>query len=610
MVKTIYVYYFNQRNNPDRAKKTYTHIKQYYDQYFGESGVSITNVNDCDPEKVMGDNDYFYVHMCSNRMNMKNIIRFANRIKYENRTIYLYDSFLNKQHKWEVELFQYFSKVLTNYSPICDNLKYFWCPPFSRVHNKEEIPKSKLTKFCAMMPFDTCDNKHRVSLAIELGKRFHVHIYGKNQYFDKIPAGNCKGEIKTIDDLRKYKFIISMEPVSQECFVSEYLSDCLLLNNVAVYYGPKTITKYFPKLFDDGFINGYDFATPYELIQFMRNMSDKEYLKRIENIKKHRDKVLETLSLKGVFSFAFGKILNVKRDTEIGKINERIVEKNRLTIQIIYSKTNVDNNSYLQQLSIVLNKRYAIIDHCDYVRDDTDFVLTNNLNMVTEKESAFILFNPEDIAKIEDHFDNFEHIIPVNGYLKNRLFKYYDNNEESLLILNNKTHSLCEYINIPEIVYQKNTVKKTEKQDLWSKDIKNYGILLINNDLGKILACKLKEYNCIVVDESELHKYYGDSRIFIDTSKDDYLGKHVLECIDNRCLPIVSPYCPAYYQLHVSFSSDNYYDFDQWIAKIMDLLTNCLTSNFVPIINPEWSVIKLMILLNMHRHNYNPLKNR
>ena len=67
-----------------------------------------------------------------------------------------------------------------------------------------------------------------------------------------------------------------------------------------------------PNLFSNGVINGFDFDNLDDLIFFINNMSDEEYFKRIENIKKERENILNLFDLNNTLSYLFTKTLKDK----------------------------------------------------------------------------------------------------------------------------------------------------------------------------------------------------------------------------------------------------------------------------------------------------------
>ncbi|MEG0825998.1 MAG: glycosyltransferase family 10 [Bacilli bacterium] len=108
-----------------------------------------------------------------------------------------------------------------------------------------------------------------------------------------------KGHIdqtKKIEILSEYKFIISYDSfVNQNGYISEKIFDAFQAKTVPVYWGANNVEQYIPK---QCFIDKRDFKSYDELYDYLRNISEKDYLSYIKAI----EKFLESKKFKDYFS--------------------------------------------------------------------------------------------------------------------------------------------------------------------------------------------------------------------------------------------------------------------------------------------------------------------
>ena len=85
-----------------------------------------------------------------------------------------------------------------------------------------------------------------------------------------------------------------------------------------------------PELFKNGVINGFDFKNYHELIKYLKNMSEKEYISRINTIKKYRDQYFTHFGYNEVSDFImeniFNQYINVKSNPLLEKINNEYIK--------------------------------------------------------------------------------------------------------------------------------------------------------------------------------------------------------------------------------------------------------------------------------------------
>ena len=123
---------------------------------------------------------------------------------------------------------------------------------------------------------------------------------------------DCNYGISKIDKLSEYKFILVFENLFIDGYLSERLCDVLCSCRIPIYFGYKNIKMILPELFNNGVINGFDFDNLTDLIEFLKNMTNEEYNKRIENIKRERGKIFKICSIQNQFSYILTIFLNYR----------------------------------------------------------------------------------------------------------------------------------------------------------------------------------------------------------------------------------------------------------------------------------------------------------
>lgn len=105
----------------------------------------------------------------------------------------------------------------------------------------------------------------------------------KKLFTDNSEYPSYKGTIDNKREvLEKYKFSVCYENVKDEPgYVTEKILDCLICGTVPVYWGASNIEEHIPV---ECFIDKRKFDTYEELYDYMKNMSDEEYLKYQHNI--------------------------------------------------------------------------------------------------------------------------------------------------------------------------------------------------------------------------------------------------------------------------------------------------------------------------------------
>lgn len=223
----------------------------------------------------------------------------------------LFESELIRPDNWNLNKHKYFNKIFTWDDDIIDNKKYF------KFNFAQQIPSSitkdllKKEKLCTLIAGNKKVNHplelytKRVEAIRWFEKNYHedFDFYGigwdnfshPNEYIkillNKIkilkffvPNFQCYGG--KVDSkrevLEKYKFAICYENAKDiSGYITEKIFDCFFAGCIPIYWGADNIIKHIPK---ECFIDKREFNTYEELYHYIKNMSDGEYIKYLDNI--------------------------------------------------------------------------------------------------------------------------------------------------------------------------------------------------------------------------------------------------------------------------------------------------------------------------------------
>jgi len=221
------------------------------------------------------------------------------------------ESKILRPDNWSVENHRYFKKIFTWADNFVDNKKYF------KVNYSYKIPAdlnfnlSNKEKLCTMIighklishPLELYTERVK---AIRWFEKYHPEDFdlygiGWDRYcfkgilsrlnrFDflkkllKPKYPSYQGVVKSKREvLEKYKFAICYENAKDiPGYITEKIFDCFFAGSVPVYWGAANVTDYIPS---DTFIDKREFRTYDDLYDYLKNMSDKEYIDYLEAIK-------------------------------------------------------------------------------------------------------------------------------------------------------------------------------------------------------------------------------------------------------------------------------------------------------------------------------------
>ncbi|MGJ0334207.1 glycosyltransferase family 10 [Aliarcobacter cryaerophilus] len=235
----------------------------------------------------------------------------SNKDEIKKSYLILFESELIRPDNWDLKNHKYFNKIFTWKDDIIDNKKYF------KFNFAQEIPKtinkelSKKEKLCTLISGNKKVN-HPLELyskrieAIRWFEKNHLQdfdFYGigwdefrsENKYVNillrksklskifKPSFSSYKGKVDSKKEvLEKYKFAICYENAKDiSGYITEKIFDCFFAGCIPIYWGANNITEHIPK---DCFIDKREFDTYEELYHYIKNMSDEDYIKYLDNI--------------------------------------------------------------------------------------------------------------------------------------------------------------------------------------------------------------------------------------------------------------------------------------------------------------------------------------
>jgi len=231
----------------------------------------------------------------------------------------LVESELIRPDNYDIKKHKYFNKIFTWHDELVDNKKYFKLN-FSHLFPKSiNTDLSKKEKLCTLIAGNKKVN-HPLELyskrieAIRWFEQNHLEDFdlygvgwGKYRFngpkiiraFNRVPylpqlfakltgqnyisyKGMVDNKNKTMD---KYKFSICYENAKDiPGYITEKIFDSFFAGCVPIYWGTNNILNYVPK---ECFIDFRDFNSYEKLFNFIKNISDEEYVMYLNNIEKY-----------------------------------------------------------------------------------------------------------------------------------------------------------------------------------------------------------------------------------------------------------------------------------------------------------------------------------
>jgi len=223
----------------------------------------------------------------------------------------IFESEVIRPDNWNIENHKYFKKIFTWNDKYIDNKKYFKINFSSKIPTELDFNLNKKKKLCAMIAGHKF-KKHPLELYTERLKAirwfeenypedFDLYGIGWDKYYFKgilsrlnrfntlrkllkPKYSSYKGPIESKKEIyKKYKFAICYENARDiPGYITEKIFDCFFAGCVPIYWGAPNITNHIPT---DTFIDKRNFNTYEELYSYLKNMSDKEYMRYLDAIR-------------------------------------------------------------------------------------------------------------------------------------------------------------------------------------------------------------------------------------------------------------------------------------------------------------------------------------
>jgi hypothetical protein len=288
-----------------------------------------------------------------------------------------------------------FGKIFCSAAMLADSTKTFWIPIWNYLldfiseepahllaHDISRISTTR--KLLAINPIRTGLDVSQARL--EIIDRFvrafsDCHLYGsadimnhpmvkgwQHRYAGEIPylTGNhCY--LGKIPIFEQYRFVLVVENTFCDWYISEKLAEPLAALTVPIYFGNPRVSEYLPNLFEHGVINGHAFRDSEELIAFIRDMTEAQYIRRLECIRAHRDEYFRLTSFRGICDYVLARAFDLPEiflKTCYQSWNERFEAHNKAQVgcdarkrllQLITEADDTTFSSEIQHLLIAIS---------------------------------------------------------------------------------------------------------------------------------------------------------------------------------------------------------------------------------------------------------------
>ncbi|MCY6482756.1 glycosyltransferase family 10 [Clostridium aestuarii] len=228
-------------------------------------------------------------------------IRYDYNLISKDLYLILMESSLIKPENYIKENHKCFKKIFTWNDELVDKkkyIKYYWPNKIPVSINFDINSKSKLCTMIAghklrIHPLELYSERIKAVRWFEENHIEDFDLYGID--WDKMIVGfngnlidnnnypSYKGRIESKNKiLKKYKFCICYENATGiNGYITEKIFDCFFAGCIPIYWGVTNITDSIPK---NTFIDKRDFSTYKELYDYIKNMSQNEYIKYIDAI--------------------------------------------------------------------------------------------------------------------------------------------------------------------------------------------------------------------------------------------------------------------------------------------------------------------------------------
>lgn len=192
---------------------------------------------------------------------------------------------------YDEKYFSNFDRIYTWDDKLIDNKRFFKFYYPYQCEMKEDVPLFHDKKFMCLVVSNWSPQHRLIALDYFSKKPELIDIYGSNLPFIYQNSEMYKGPIPghhscdmKYEIMKNYKYCLCSEnTLNTYGYITEKIFACFRSGCVPIYWGATNITKYVPS---DCFIDFRNFATYDELITFLDTISEDEYNRYLDNIRK------------------------------------------------------------------------------------------------------------------------------------------------------------------------------------------------------------------------------------------------------------------------------------------------------------------------------------
>lgn len=166
------------------------------------------------------------------------------------------------------------------------------CMVANNRNRKDRIPIER-------WPSELYSEREKAAIYFSKQHQKDFDLYG-DYWQDNVKTKGVVDRGKKIETLSKYNFVVSYDSITnQNGYISEKIFDVFAAKSVPIYWGADNVTDYIPK---ECFVDRRDFTSDGEVFNYIKNMSKKDYERKIRAIEKYlkSDKYIKVFSSEAI----------------------------------------------------------------------------------------------------------------------------------------------------------------------------------------------------------------------------------------------------------------------------------------------------------------------
>lgn len=208
-------------------------------------------------------------------------LQVKNKTGIDQRILILLEPPVANVQSYNTSYHKHFGKILTWNDDLVDNRRYYKLsypqvvPP--KLYRIPYSNKKELVMICGNKKSKEENELYSARRSVidyfeKTNKNFDLYGFG----WEKEKLKNYKGTTeKKLSTLSQYRFSICYENMTGvKGYITEKIFDCFFAGSVPVYWGADNVTDYIP---EDAFIDRRKFSTLDELMDYLANLTEKEY---------------------------------------------------------------------------------------------------------------------------------------------------------------------------------------------------------------------------------------------------------------------------------------------------------------------------------------------